>query len=94
MERIINSHNGELLGAYGNLVNRSLVFVQKSFDGKVPKGECNPHIKKSLVDLYPEVGSLIEQEILRMPLRKCFHLYVQRTSFLTKNSHGSPLSKT
>jgi methionyl-tRNA synthetase len=23
----INSHNGELLGAYGNFVNRSLVFI-------------------------------------------------------------------
>lgn len=33
----INSHNGELLGAYGNLVNRSLVFIQKFFDGKVPE---------------------------------------------------------
>ena len=33
----INSHNGELLGAYGNFVNRSLVFIQKSFEGKVPE---------------------------------------------------------
>lgn len=32
----INSHNGELLGAYGNLVNRSLVFIQKFFEGRVP----------------------------------------------------------
>ena len=35
----VNSHNGELLGAYGNLVNRSLKFVEKFFDGTVP---CNP----------------------------------------------------
>jgi methionyl-tRNA synthetase len=32
----INSHNGELLGAYGNFVNRSLKFIQKFFDGYVP----------------------------------------------------------
>lgn len=32
----INSHNGELLGAYGNLVNRSLKFIEKFFDGAVP----------------------------------------------------------
>ncbi|HEX2947876.1 MAG TPA: methionine--tRNA ligase [Clostridia bacterium] len=32
----INSHNGELLGAYGNLVNRSLVFIEKFFEGRVP----------------------------------------------------------
>lgn len=57
----INSHNGELLGAYGNFVNRSLVFIRKSFGGKVPKGECNSNIKESIVNLYPTVGSLIEQ---------------------------------
>ena len=33
----INSHNGELLGAYGNFVNRSLVFIQKYFENKVRK---------------------------------------------------------
>ena len=56
----INSHNGELLGAYGNFVNRSLVFIQKYFDSKVPKAECNPAIKKALIELYPNIGTLIE----------------------------------
>ncbi len=56
----INSHNGELLGAYGNLVNRSLVFIQKSFDSRVPEGQCNPDIRKSLVELYATAESLIE----------------------------------
>jgi len=57
----INSHNGELLGAYGNFVNRSLVFIQKYFDSKVPEGQCNPDIRKSLTELYVIVGDLIEQ---------------------------------
>lgn len=57
----INSHNGELLGAYGNLVNRSLIFIQKTFDSKVPEGQCNADIRKSLAELYAIVGSLIEQ---------------------------------
>lgn len=30
------SHNGELLGAYGNFVNRTLAFVTKYYDGIVP----------------------------------------------------------
>jgi len=57
----INSHNGELLGAYGNFVNRSLVFIQKSFDGKVPHAQANTVILESLSQLYPSVGNLIEQ---------------------------------
>lgn len=56
----INSHNGELLGTYGNFVNRSLVFIQKSFDGIVPEGECNSDINKALYGLYITVGELIE----------------------------------
>ncbi len=57
----INSHNGELLGAYGNFVNRTLVFIQKSFESKVPEGQCHPDIKKSLIELYGKVGDLIER---------------------------------
>ena len=33
----VNNHNGELLGAYGNFVNRSLAFINKYFDGVVPE---------------------------------------------------------
>lgn len=56
----IKSHNGELLGAYGNFVNRSLVFIQKSFDGIVPEGQCNSEISKTLYELYITVGELVE----------------------------------
>ncbi len=34
----IYSHNGELLGAFGNFVNRSLVFIEKFYEGKIPFG--------------------------------------------------------
>jgi methionyl-tRNA synthetase len=57
----INSHNGELLGAYGNFVNRSLVFIQKYFSNKIPEGRCNQNIIQSLEKLYPCTGELIEQ---------------------------------
>ncbi|MBC8078911.1 MAG: methionine--tRNA ligase, partial [Gorillibacterium sp.] len=47
----INSHNGELLGAYGNFVNRNLAFIIKSFDGKVPDGVMDPAIRQELTAL-------------------------------------------
>lgn len=68
----INSHNGELLGAFGNFVNRSLVFIKKSFDGKVPEGQCNPKIRKSLTELYSVVGNLIEQDNFKEALENIF----------------------
>ena len=40
----VNSHNGELLGAYGNFVNRSLAFIRKYWNGVVPGGLSLIHI--------------------------------------------------
>lgn len=68
----VNSHNGELLGAYGNLVNRSLVFIRKSFGGKVPGGRCRPEIRGALVSLYQNAGGLIEQGSVKEALDAVF----------------------
>jgi len=70
----INSHNGELLGAYGNFVNRSLVFIQKYFENKVPEARCNQNILKSLEELYPCIGGLIEQGNFKEALDTIFTL--------------------
>lgn len=68
----INSHNGELLGAYGNFVNRSLVFIQKYFENKVPESQCSCDISQSLKKLYPDIGRLIEQGNFREALDTIF----------------------
>ena len=36
------------MGAYGNLINRTLVFAEKNFDGKVPNGVEDKEIKEKL----------------------------------------------
>ena len=56
----IHSHNGELLGAFGNFVNRSLAFVNKAFEGRVPEGELEPHWHSTINVLYAKAGELIE----------------------------------
>lgn len=68
----INSHNGELLGAYGNLVNRSLVFLQKSFDSTVPNGSCDAGVKHVLIELYAATGKLIEAGRLKDAVEELF----------------------
>jgi len=70
----INSHNGELLGAYGNFVNRSLVFIQKYFENKVPEAQYNQNITQSLAKLYPCAGGLIEQGSFKEALDTIFAL--------------------
>ncbi len=55
----INSHNGELLGAYGNFVNRSLAFIRRFLGGNLPDGTLQPDIESQIKALYPTVGGLI-----------------------------------
>ncbi|MEO4055003.1 methionine--tRNA ligase [Solibacillus sp. CAU 1738] len=68
----IYSHNGELLGAYGNFVNRTLKFIEKSFDGVVPTGEFDAEIRYITTELYTKVGELIEQGHFKVALDEVF----------------------
>jgi methionyl-tRNA synthetase len=68
----VYSHNSELLGAYGNFVNRTLKFIQKSYDGKTPEGKINLEIKTKIGQLYVEVGSLIMNAHFKKSLENIF----------------------
>ncbi|WP_339323346.1 methionine--tRNA ligase [Paenibacillus sp. FSL W8-0194] len=68
----IHSHNGELLGAFGNFVQRTLAFVHKSFDGSIPEGELPARWKTSLEELYRSTGNLIEAGRLKEALEGVF----------------------
>lgn len=59
-EDFINSCNGELLGKWGNFVNRTLVFINKSFDGKLDGAIIDKSIKSKLIKLYKNAGNLID----------------------------------
>lgn len=67
-----NNHNGELLGAYGNFVNRNLAFIQKYFDGKIPAGTLNFKIQTDIKNLYTTVGEKIEAGELKEALEEIF----------------------
>lgn len=68
----IYSHNSELLGAYGNFVNRTLKFIEKSYDGKTPDGSIEQDIQTKTNALYDEVGLLIENGQLKKALEQVF----------------------
>lgn len=73
-KEFIYSHNSELLGAYGNFVNRTLKFIQKSFDGVIPDKVINSAIQDKVNDLYGEVGRNIENTSFKQGLEKVFEL--------------------
>jgi len=72
LREFINSNNGELLGAYGNFVNRTIVFVRKYFDGAVPGGILNIEIQKKIETIYKETANLIETGDLKEAIEVIF----------------------
>lgn len=68
----VNTHNGELLGAYGNFVNRSLVFIQKFFNSRVPEAAPDSNIIEALNSLYLFTGNAIEKGNLKEALEGIF----------------------
>ncbi|MBU5593334.1 methionine--tRNA ligase [Clostridium sp. MSJ-4] len=89
----INSNNGELLGAYGNLVNRTLVFVEKYFNNSIPKGKVDTNINDDINALYKRVGAFIESGNLKLALKEIFEFirsinkyFDEKTPWITVNS--------
>lgn len=67
---LINYHNKFLVGVIGNFINRNLSFINKKFDGIIKEGKIDPKIKDITINLYKEIGLLIEKGELRQALEK------------------------
>ena len=77
----VNSHNGELLGAYGNFVNRSLAFIIKYLDGIVPDGIENPVISSQIEELFCSVGRRIERGNFKDAIEEIFDFIRKANKF-------------
>ena len=66
--------NSELIGNFGNLVNRVLGFTVKSFDGIIPEPEefddADKESEKLIKEFVTEIGRLMEQNHLDRALKK------------------------
>jgi methionyl-tRNA synthetase len=71
-EGFINSINGELLGKWGNFINRTLQFINKSFDGKLNSNKVDETIESKLKELYDVVGNDIDNGDTKDGLSKIF----------------------
>lgn len=68
----VHSHNGELLGAYGNFVNRSLTFITKYFDGTVPEGTDDTSVISRIDELFVFAGRQIENGFFKDAIAEIF----------------------
>ncbi|MDP4083247.1 MAG: methionine--tRNA ligase [Bacillota bacterium] len=70
----ILSHNAELLGGYGNLVNRTLKFITKYYDNQIPYSTLDSEIHAKIKTSYEKVGQLIETSQFKRGLEEIFEL--------------------
>lgn len=68
----INSHNSELLGKWGNFVNRTLAFVNKSFEGKLETSKIDEEVENKLKELFDKVGKDIEEGRIKEGIQSIF----------------------
>jgi len=66
--------NGELIGNLGNLVNRTLAFIERFYEGKVPEAESDPVFWESVRTMEADIAAKLERAELREAFRKAFEL--------------------
>ena len=77
----VYSHNGELLGAYGNFVNRSLSFINKYWDGIVPTGSEDVALEQKIDRLFVTTGALIEKGAFKDAINEIFNFVREANKF-------------
>ena len=84
-EGFINSINGELLGKWGNLVNRTLQFINKSFDGKLTNNKLDSEVESKLKELYELVGKSIDNGDTKNGLSRIFDFINYSNKYFDEN---------
>ena len=84
-EGFINSINGELLGKWGNFVNRTLQFINKSFNGKLSSNTVDNEIETKLKELYDIVGNDIDNGDTKEGLSKIFEFTNYSNKYFDEN---------
>jgi len=85
---LMDTNNNELLANIGNLVNRTLVFTQREFGGKVPSANLSDgdreFIGKQNAQL-AEVGALLDKVQLKDALHLAMHCGKEANAYFQKN---------
>jgi methionyl-tRNA synthetase len=66
--------NGELIGNLGNLVNRTLSFVTRYYNGKLPAGSPDPVLWETVRRFENSIAEKLERADLRDAFREVFEL--------------------
>ena len=83
-QAFVQCHNGELVGAFGNFVNRIFQFLKKYRDGVTPNEPCDEIIQTSINLAYQDSGTLIEAGEIKAALERIFQLIRQLNQYFDR----------
>lgn len=97
-EDFVNTHNGEIVNKFGNLINRTLKF--KGIE-KIELSELDEEVKGQIISAYSEVGELIEKLEFRDASRRLMELvefankyYDEKEPWKQKKENEEEFNKT
>ena len=74
LREFVKQNNAELVGGWGNFVNRTLAFLQKYRDGVLPQKEISASLRERVEPAFGKVGACIEKGSLKEALDEIFSL--------------------
>lgn len=80
----INANNNELLGCFGNFVNRTLVFINKNLNGSLENCEMDKRWMGVLEKVYEYVGRKFEEGSFREVLKYVFKIIAIANEYFDK----------
>lgn len=93
--------NSELVGAWGNFVNRTLAFAVKYLNGEIEKAAVDDNIRNKVQNTFDSVGEKIEKGCFREALEEIFELirfgnsyYDSKTPWKTRTEDIEKCRKT
>src|SRR5262249_32008551 len=72
-EDFVRRNNDELVATWGNLVHRTLAFLQRSFDGTVPEHSTDPEVAERIAAARGAVEQQLDAVHLRAALREALN---------------------
>jgi methionyl-tRNA synthetase len=73
-EDFVRRNNDELVATWGNLVHRTLSFMQRSFEGVVPEHTTDPEVSERIASARASVEAQLDAVHLRAGLREALNL--------------------
>lgn len=77
----INTHNNELLGVYGNFINRTLSFIEKYYDGNLKKQRINNALDLNIKNVYEVCAENIEKGNLKLVTDEVLKLTIKGNEY-------------